>query len=100
MANFRLARYVIALASVIGMPITNAQRLGNCPVFPLDNVWNAKVDKLPVHPRSDAYVGKIGLTRLAHADFGSGTWAGAPIGIPFVTVPGNQTRVPISFQYS
>jgi len=32
-----------------------------------------------------------------HPDFGSGTWDGGPIGIPFVTVPGAQAFVPIIF---
>jgi hypothetical protein len=34
-----------------------------------------------------------------HADFGSGLWDGGPIGIPWVEVPGNQPRVPVSFYY-
>jgi hypothetical protein len=34
------------------------------------------------------------------ADFGSGTWDGGPIGIPFVVVPGSQQRVPVSFEYA
>ena len=34
-----------------------------------------------------------------HADFGSGTYDGSPIGIPFVTVLGNQKHVRITFDY-
>lgn len=30
-------------------------------------------------------------------DFGSGLYEGRPIGIPFVTVPGTQPKVPITF---
>jgi hypothetical protein len=35
-----------------------------------------------------------------HADFGSGFWNGGPIGIPFVTVAGSQTKYPASFTYA
>src|SRR4051812_21780464 len=31
--------------------------LGGCPMLPGDNVWNARVDSLPIHARSSAYVG-------------------------------------------
>lgn len=71
--------------------------LAGCQVFPADNIWNAPVDTLPVHPNSAAYVSTIGLGEYVHADFGSGEWDGGPIGIPFVAVPGTQPRVAVSF---
>ena len=77
-----------------------AQTIGTCPVFPANNVWNARVDTLPVHPKSAAYVNSIGPTKTGHADFGAGLYNGAPIGIPFVTVPGSQPKVGVSFQYA
>jgi hypothetical protein len=69
--------------------------LGGCPVLPADNIWNTPVDTLPVDPNSAAYINTIGATRHVHADFGSGTWNGAPIGIPFVVVPPGQPLVDI-----
>jgi hypothetical protein len=74
--------------------------VAGCPVFPADNHWNLRVDRLPVHPRSDAIVRSIGAGDHAHADFGSGRYEGAPIGIPFVTVRGGRRRVPVSFDYA
>lgn len=71
--------------------------LDGCPMLPADNVWNTPVDRLPLDSRSDDYVGSIGRTATLHPDFGSGTWDGGPIGIPFATVPGSQPRVPIVF---
>jgi hypothetical protein len=73
--------------------------IGGCPLFPADNVWNARVDTLPVDTNSAAYVASIGAATGLHPDFGSGTWDGGPIGIPFVIVPGGQPLVPISFDY-
>jgi hypothetical protein len=73
--------------------------LGGCPLFPANNIWNARVDALPVHPQSNTYINFIGASKGLHPDFGSGTWDGGPIGIPFNIVPSTQTTVPISFYY-
>lgn len=70
-----------------------------CTIFPADNIWNVPVDDLPVHPRSAEYVARIGADRYLHPDFGSGTWMGGPMGIPFVVVPGDQPPVPVEFVY-
>jgi len=61
-----------------------------CPVFPASNAWNQRVDKLPVPADSDAVVRSIGVGDHVHADFGSGSWGGGPIGIP-ITVVGRKT---------
>jgi hypothetical protein len=76
-----------------------APQIAGCAVFPGDNIWNTPVDTLPVDPNSDAYVATIGADGYVHPDFGSGTWEGAPIGIPYVDVPGSQPRVPVTFEY-
>ncbi len=68
-----------------------------CALFPADNIWNRPVDTLPVDSNSAAYIDSIGAAAGVHPDFGSGTWAGEPIGIPYVTVPGTQPKVPIRF---
>jgi hypothetical protein len=69
-------------------------------MLPGDNVWNARVDHLPVDHNSSAYVATIGASKTVHPDFGSGTWAGGPIGIPYALVAGSQPRVPIHFDYA
>lgn len=71
-----------------------------CPAFPEDNVWNTRIDSLPVDANSGQYVQAIGAGVNLHADFGSGLWDGGPIGIPFVEVFVSQPRVPLSFDYS
>ena len=70
-----------------------------CPIFPADNHWNLRVDELPVHPNSDDIIRSIGRDEGLHPDFGSGRWEGARIGIPYVAVPRNQKKVPITFEY-
>ena len=85
---------------MLGALATGAAVLAGCPVFPADNQWNLRVDRLPVLPGSDAIVRSIGAGEHVHADFGSGRYQGAPIGIPYVTVPRRQRRVRVSFQYA
>ena len=74
--------------------------LGGCPMLPANNVWNARVDTLPVDSHSAAYINFIGVNKTLHPDFGSGLWDGGPIGIPFNLVPGSQPLVPIAFDYA
>jgi hypothetical protein len=85
----------VALASA--HPLKGAR---HCTVFPRDNPWNQRVDGLPVAANSAELVRSIGLGAYVHPDFGSGTWEGAPIGIPVVTVSRHQHRVPVSFDYA
>ena len=78
----------------------SAATVGGCPLFPADNIWNRDISSLPVHPNSANFIASIGLTSHVHADFGSGLYNGAPIGIPYIVVSGSQPYVPVSFNYA
>ena len=80
-------------------PPTSSPSIAGCPIFPANNVWNARVDLLPVDPRSADYIASIGPATGLHPDFGSGTWDGGPIGIPYAVVPGSQPPVSVTFDY-
>ncbi len=71
-----------------------------CVVFPASNAWNQRVDKLPVAADSAQLIASIGLDSPVHADFGSGTWDGGPIGIPFDVVSRATPRARVSFAYA
>ena len=88
--------------STIYLPILyqSGPNLAGCPMFPADNIWNARVDTLPLDPNSASYITTIGVSTTLHADFGSGLWDGGPIGIPFVVVTGNQAKVAVAFDYA
>jgi len=91
---------LIALTGVgiaAGHPVTGAAR---CQMFPKDNPWNQRVDKLPLVKNSAAIVSAIGSGGSVHPDFGSGLYNGAPIGIPYTTVGKSQRKVRVSFDYS
>jgi hypothetical protein len=77
-----------------------APRIGGCQVFPQSNVWNQRVDRLPVTRNSTAIVDSIGADTGLHPDFGSGLWDGAPIGIPVTTVRAGVPKSHVSFDYA
>jgi hypothetical protein len=91
----RLGLLFLGCCAVFGQ----APTVGKCPVFPADNIWNTRIDQLPVHPSSSTWVSTIGASTGMHADFGAGLWDGGPIGIPFVSVPGTQTKYTATFTY-
>lgn len=76
---------------------TSPPQLDGCAVFPADHIWNVPVDTLPVDVHSAAYIATIGSDDPLHPDFGSGLWDSGPIGIPYVTVAGNQPMVAVTF---
>jgi hypothetical protein len=42
--------------------------VSGCPVFPANNIWNAAVDHLPVHPNSAAWVSSMGADKGLRLD--------------------------------
>jgi hypothetical protein len=88
---------VAAVGPASGRPLPSAPQ---CRLFPRDNHWNLRVDRLPLVRNSRGIVGGIGAGGSLFADFGSGTFEGRPIGIPYTTVSGRQRRVPVRFAYA
>jgi hypothetical protein len=70
-----------------------AGNIGSCQVFPANNFWNVPVDNLPVDPNSAKWINSIGASGTFHMDFGSGTWDGGPIGIPYNVLSGSDPSV-------
>jgi len=94
---------VLAVAVIAAIPSAGAHRLPKapaCPILPRSNVFNQRVDRLPAAANSNTLVTSIGLDSHVHADFGSGTYDGGPIGIPYRVVRGTQKKVPVSFDYA
>lgn len=72
-------------------------RLNGALPFPQTNPWNTDISKAPVDPNSARLITSIGSNIGLHPDFGSGTYEGAYIGIPYVVVTGTQPLLPIRF---
>jgi hypothetical protein len=98
-AIFAALAVTVGAAVALGASSTRP-RVGGCTVFPANNPWNQRVDKLPVAGNSAAIVRTIGVDKGMHADFGSGLYNGGPIGIPFTTVRKGQKKVKVKFGYA
>ncbi len=66
----------------------------NILIFPADNPWNKDISGEPVDPASSQILAPYASSGVK-ADFGSGLWLGAPIGIPYVVVCGNQSKIEV-----
>jgi hypothetical protein len=91
--GFGLALFGVALMAT---PVVAQQRIGNCSVLPADNIWNTPVDSLPVLSNSGSMVGAIGPNTGLHPDFDTSLQDG----IPFIIVPGTQTKYPGTFTFA
>ena len=94
-------KYALAASAILLLSgSAPAQTLGGCAMFPANNIWNTPIDTLPVSSNSAAYINSVGPSTGLHPDFGSGTWDGAPIGIPYALVTGSQPKVSVTFDYA
>ncbi len=100
----RFATVAAALAVVLlGGSSASALRLPGaprCEIFPANNAWNQRVDKLPVAQNSATLIKSIGLDAPVHPDFGSGKYDGEPIGIPFDVVSKKTPTYRVTFDYA
>ena len=62
-----------ALAILLLMPpqALCQQVINRCSIFPADNIWNRRIDTLPLDPNSSTYVSTIGASTRFHPDVGS-----------------------------
>jgi hypothetical protein len=69
----------------------------NMTIFPADNAWNQDISAWAADPASSQILAPFAASGVK-ADFGSGLWNNAPIGIPFVVVCGSQQKLPVVFR--
>lgn len=86
----------LALSAALIAPAAAREVPGtDCEVFPADNVWNTRIDDLPVHEMSDAWLRSTDADdTLLHPDFGPPNY-----GLPYETVRRRHAKVPIDFLY-
>jgi hypothetical protein len=90
----RTACFALVAASA-AIPAWAAGTYAGCPLFPVDNYWNTRVDHLPVHESSAAWVASIGASTGLHPDWSNDLADG--FGFTPVAVPSSQPGVPIFF---
>jgi hypothetical protein len=67
----------------------------DCRVFPANNIWNTRVDGLPVHEMSDTWLASTNADDTdLHPDFGPPDY-----GLPYETVRRNHPKVRVEFLY-
>lgn len=86
---------LILVLSALHGPALAAPPTSNCPLFPSTNVWNKRVDSLPVAANSSTLIKTIGRTLPFHPDFGE--YLG--YGIPYNVVDNMTPRRSVSFTY-
>ena len=65
-------------------------------MFPANNIWNTRIDGLPVHELSDTWLRSASASSTnLHPDFGPQSY-----GIPFETVGRRHPKVRIDFTYA
>jgi hypothetical protein len=64
--------------------------------FTASSLWNTDISSAPVDPNSANIINYIGSTITLHPDFGSGTYQGQSIGIPYQVVAGSQAKITVN----
>ena len=76
-----LAVLALLAGSAEGALAKSLPGAAGCPIFPVTNVWNRRVDSLPVRSDSATLIASIGLGTGLHPDFGSYSGYGIPYNI-------------------
>lgn len=69
----------------------------NIAIFPAGNAWRQDISSSTLDPYSTQIIATISTASIK-ADFGSGLWEGAPIGIPYTVVCGKQAKYAVTFR--
>jgi hypothetical protein len=104
----RLSRSVIAMALASGLVLTAGVPIEastavkipgalSCRIFPSTNVWNKRVDSLPIRTDSETLKASIGLNAPLHPDFSS--VKGGNYGIPWNIVSSATPRRTVTFRW-
>ncbi len=88
---------LLAVVTPVGGATITGPTVAYCPQFPVTNVWNKRVDQLPVAANSAAMVNAIGRTAPLHPDFSNGGLYGIPLNVvDGTTVTGSK----VTFKYA
>ena len=82
--------------SCAGMSLGQLASLNGFVPFPANNLWNQNIASAAVDPNSASIISLIGTGTTLHPDFGSGTYDGSTMGIPYVIVDSTQPNVNVA----
>src|SRR5579859_303505 len=95
-AGVTVTTSVSSQADCSGFAVGQGASLNSFVPFPTSNPWNQDVSGAAVDANSATIISYVGSTTGLHADFGSGTFSGSSIGIPYVVVDSTQARVNVN----
>ena len=78
------------------MTVGQLKSLNGFVPFEANSLWNTDISSAPVDSNSANIINYIGSNVTLHPDFGSGTYAGHSIGIPYQIVAGTQVKVTVN----
>jgi hypothetical protein len=87
---------VVTVPPVSGACTATKPAAENIMIFPADNPWNKDISALETDTYNTQIISGFS-SNVIKADFGSGLWENAPIGIPYIAVCGNQPKIPVTF---
>jgi hypothetical protein len=90
-----LAVIALLVGSTEGALAKSLPGAPGCSIFPRTNIWNRRVDSLPVRSDSAALIASIGLGAGLHPDFGSYSGYGIPYNVANRMTP----RRTVTFRY-
>jgi len=68
---FKITRpYQRRIVTLLSREKSVAISQAGCPMFPPDNIWNRRIQDLPLDPKSQTYISQMGAGDKLHADFG------------------------------
>jgi hypothetical protein len=79
-----------------GISLGQLASLNGFVPFASDSLWNTNISNAPVDSNSANIINYIGSTVTLHPDFGSGTYDGQSIGIPYQVEAGSQAKVKVN----
>ncbi len=83
------------MAAFLHRAMTGSNASPDCTLFPATNVWNRRVDSLPVATNSSTMINTIGAGSRGHPDFGEYLGYGIPVNIVDSSTP----RSSVSFTW-
>ena len=82
--------------ATLNFAVNSVSDYGGCQMFPVDNIYNQRVDRLPVDTNPAHQLPSSYLANSLHPDFGTGFYP-TPGGIPYLRVPANQPLINVIF---
>jgi uncharacterized repeat protein (TIGR01451 family) len=84
------------VTGVVDFGVNSDTSFAGCQMFPADNIYNQRIDQLPVDTTASHQIPSSYLSSPIHPDFGHGFYSNGAGGIPWMRVPANQPLINVN----